>query len=52
MGFRSDTNYISGGVIAADSSWSPDGTRLTAYLILSFRPTKGRIVMIEFDQPL
>ena len=45
-------HYISGGVIAADSSWSPDGTRLTAYLILSFRPTKGRIVMIEFDQPL
>jgi len=43
---------IPGGAIAADSAWSPDGKRLAAYLILSFKPHRAVNVMIEFNEPL
>ena len=34
---HSSPQFLSGGVIAADSSWSPDGTRLATYLITDVR---------------
>jgi Tol biopolymer transport system component len=38
--------YIESGVAAADSSWSPDGSRIAAYLISDVRKG-GSIVMID-----
>jgi Tol biopolymer transport system component len=40
-------DYIKGGVIAADFDWSPDGTKIYAYLILSIVDHKTRNVLIE-----
>lgn len=39
-------HYVPEGVAAADSAWSPDGSRLAAYLITDVR-RGGRIVMID-----
>jgi Tol biopolymer transport system component len=37
---------VKAGVVAADCAWSPDGSRLAAYLIIDVR-TGGKIVMID-----
>lgn len=42
--------YIPGGVTSADSSWSPDGTRIIAYVITSQQARSGRIVMLELSR--
>jgi Tol biopolymer transport system component len=41
-------HYMKDGVAAADGSWSPDGRRFAAYLIVDVR-RGGKIVMIDFD---
>jgi len=41
--------FIDGGAAAADSSWSPDGTKLVAYVLLNQLTGAGRIVRIEFS---
>jgi len=41
---------IPGGATAADSSWSPDGTRLMAYVILDPTRGTGRTLLLEFTQ--
>jgi Tol biopolymer transport system component len=41
-------HFIDKGAAAADSSWSPDGRRLAAYVITDVRKG-GRIVMIDVD---
>lgn len=43
------SQYIQGGVTAGDCSWSPEGTRLAAYLIEDATQNRGRIVMIDLD---
>ena len=44
--------HIPGGATAADSSWSPDGTRLLGYVIRDFTSGTARLVMIEFSGPV
>lgn len=44
-------HFIEDGAAAADSSWSPDGKRLAAYLITDVR-RGGPIVMIDMDDRL
>lgn len=40
-------------IIAADSSWNPDGTAIIASLgVISGFQSESRIVLIEFDRPL
>jgi Tol biopolymer transport system component len=39
-------HYIEGGAAAADNAWSPDGTRIAAYLITDVR-RGGKIVLID-----
>ena len=41
--------YIPGGVTAGDTSWSPDGTQVAAYLIEDARRNLGRIVLLQFQ---
>jgi Tol biopolymer transport system component len=52
--------YTGERIVAADSAWSPDGTKLAALLIVldgglrelfGFASLEGRIVMIAFDAP-
>ena len=52
------TEYTGDRIVAADSSWAPDGTRLAALLIIlhdrpkdlfGFTSLAGRIVIIAFD---
>jgi len=54
------TEYTGERIVAADSSWGPDGTKLAALLIVldgdlrelfGFAGLRGRIVMITFDTP-
>jgi len=54
------TEYTGERIVAADSSWSPDGMRLAALLIIldgglrdlfGFASLGGRIVIIAFDAP-
>ena len=44
------TDFIAGGVTSADSSWSPDGTRIIAYIITAQQDRSGRIVMLELSR--
>lgn len=39
--------YIGGGVAAGDSSWSPDGSHVAAYLIEDATQNRGRIVILD-----
>ncbi|HLQ23469.1 MAG TPA: hypothetical protein VK132_09690, partial [Gemmatimonadales bacterium] len=48
---RTHPEYIPGGVIAADSAWSPDGSRLAGYLITDPKRVLGRIVLIDVGMP-
>ena len=41
---------IEGGVVAADCSWSPDGTRLVAYIITDRTDRVGSIMMIDLGE--
>jgi Tol biopolymer transport system component len=40
---------MKGGVVAADFAWSPDGSKIAAYLITDVR-TGGKVVMIDLLQ--
>ncbi len=42
--------YIPRGVAAADVSWSPDGSRIVAYVIEDPIQGKGRLVRIDLDR--
>lgn len=44
---RNHPDYIPGGATAADIAWSPDGTRLMAYLILDLVRGTARTVLID-----
>jgi Tol biopolymer transport system component len=41
--------YIPEGVVAGDTSWSPDGTRVAAYLISDAARNVGRIVLLQLQ---
>jgi len=42
--------YTGERITAADSSWSPDGSKLAALLILNGEDQSGRIIVIEFAE--
>ncbi len=44
-----DAGYTGGRMIAADSAWSPDGTRIAAYVQTSLLKQTGMIVLIILD---
>jgi Tol biopolymer transport system component len=47
---QGERDFIPGGVTAADSSWSPDGSRLLGYLILHETLTAARMLVIDFSR--
>ena len=47
---QGERDFIPGGVTAADSSWSPDGSRLMGYLILHETLTAARMLVIDFSR--
>jgi Zn-dependent metalloprotease len=48
----SKPEHRAGGAIAADSSWSPDGSRLLAYVILDVSTGKAEMLLLDFSVAL
>jgi Tol biopolymer transport system component len=44
--------YVQGNAAAADSSWSPDGSRLLAYVLLDGSSGKSQMLMLDFSVAL